>query len=323
MLVEIGPLWNCFLQCKEQSNPLVLATLVESQGSSYKKKGAMMLIETDKTTHGLLSGGCLEADIAEHAMQVFSDQHAIVLTYDLADDSIFGLGAGCDGSITILLILLNDDYSPLQYLNPRPGHSQTIQLGLNYKQDTGFPIGAYYLKSSKSLIESHPGIYQQRQLLNPINYQHPPRVAVFGAGNDSLPLCEIMSRLYWHGYTLDHREGQLATARFPKHWQCINYQANRLSTHLKTLKPDAIIIMSHNLTRDAECLAAATESNVPFIGLLGPKQRRDKILQLAQVELAAIEHQLKAPVGLDLGGRLPENIAISISSQLQKHFFKK
>ena len=72
MLEQISPLWTVLTNHRQEGRPLVLATLVRTRGSSYKKAGAMMLIEANGTTHGLLSGGCLEQDLAEHAQAVFS-----------------------------------------------------------------------------------------------------------------------------------------------------------------------------------------------------------------------------------------------------------
>ncbi|WP_154223827.1 XdhC family protein [Marinicella rhabdoformis] len=321
MLVEIAPLWSILLSSQKRKEALVLATLVDVKGSSYKKPGAMLLVETDGQTHGLLSGGCLEADIAEHARDVFETAVAKVLHYDLSDDSIFGLGAGCDGQITVLLQLLGGDYQPLASLNPLPTEAQSTQLWLNY-QDNDSPLGAYCVAQNKQLRSNHDNWQQhvQHDSPPPLTYQVPPKVAVCGAGIDAHPLCQMMAQLHWHGLSFDHRSGLLTTEKLPPNWQ--TFKPKLLTEQVKQQGIDAIIIMSHNINRDADYLRQAFESDVRFIGLLGPPQRRDKVLSKAGISLNQIGDRLHAPVGLNLGGRLPENIALSICAELQQHFFK-
>lgn len=322
MLVEIAPLWSTFLKTQKQQQPLVLATLVDVQGSSYKKPGAMLLIESSGHTHGLLSGGCLEADIAEHARSVFDTSEAKVLHYDLSDDSIFGLGAGCDGQITILLQLLSGDYLPFAALNPLPNQAKNTQLWLNH-QANSWPLGAYAVQQEQQLFSNLDSWQAHNQYTTSpaLNYIKPPKVAVCGAGTDTSPLCRILADLHWHGLTFDHRTGLLNPQNFPAQWQCFEQQ--QLSKQVMQQNINAVIIMSHNINRDADYLRQAFDTNVPFIGLLGPPQRRDKVLEKAGLTVAQTAAQLHAPVGLNLGGRLPENIALSVAAQLQQHFFKR
>ncbi len=321
MLVEVAPLWPIFLSAQSQKQPLVLATLVDVKGSSYKKPGAMLLIEKNGQTHGLLSGGCLEADIAEHATSVFDTGVSKSLHYDLSDDSIFGLGAGCDGQITVLLQLLHDDYLPFAALNPLPNQAQNTKLWLNH-QDNSWPLGTYAVQQEEQQLFSNLVSWHEcSQHTTALTYTKPPKVAVCGAGIDTSPLCRILAELHWHGLTFDHRAGMLNPKKFPTQWQCFEQQ--QLSEQVVQQDINAVIIMSHNINRDAEYLRQAFETAVPFIGLLGPPQRRDKVLAKAGLTLQQTAAQLHAPVGLDLGGRLPENIALSVAAQLQQHFFKR
>src|SRR4249919_2651810 len=87
------------------NEPLVLATVVRTSGSTYAKPGAQMLIASDGEYAGLLSGGCLEGDLREHARLVAGTGAARIVSYDMRsqDDTLFGLGAGCEGAMDILL----------------------------------------------------------------------------------------------------------------------------------------------------------------------------------------------------------------------------
>ena len=277
-----------------------------------------MLIESDKTTHGLLSGGCLEADVAEHALAVFADGQARRLDYDLSDDSVFGLGAGCDGSIHIVLQLLKEDCLPLSALNPEPGAAKPAALYLSDHHDA---LGEFAINLNGQWIESAPRVRDRFEPDDAIHYVPPPKVAVVGAGSDVVPLTQGLSALYWHGHVLDHRPGLLTASRFPQPLTRQRCDASQFAECLNLLQPDAVVLMTHNLNRDATALAAAVACQIPYIGLLGPVSRRDKVLDMAGLTLADVNAQLHAPVGLKLGGRLPENIALSILAELQQHFF--
>ncbi len=99
-------------------------------------------------------------------------------------------------------------------------------------------------------------------------------------------------------------------------------QLNDLSAALSAHQFDAVIIMSHNIDHDARYLAYFAATHTPFLGLLGPVARRDKVLHKAQLDSRQLAGRLQAPVGLRVGGRLPENIAVSIVAQLQQHTYQ-
>ncbi len=323
MLEQISPLWDVYLKNKEKGMPLVLATLVKTMGSSYKKPGAMMLIEQDQTTHGLISGGCLEADVAEHAMTVFETRQASQLVYDLSDDSIFGLSIGCDGTIHILLQLLKDDYLPFSALNPLPQHAKMVQLYLEAESHSNYADGSYYLLKNNQIIESPAGFYQAVVAkTEPLSYRPPPKIAICGAGIDVIPVLQILHLLQWHVYLIAHTNGSLTQTTQQLNTHTITAKPDELKAALTPHDFDAVIIMSHHLARDAEYLKYFVSTNTEWIGLLGPVKRRDKVLSHCNIELNEICQRLRAPIGLDIGGNMPENIALSIAAQLQKYFYQ-
>jgi xanthine dehydrogenase accessory factor len=321
MLEQINPLWPAFLKARQNAEPLVLATLFRVNGSSYKKPGAMMLIAADRTTHGLLSGGCLEADIAEHAMDVFDTASAQVLTYDLSDDSLFGLGAGCDGTIDILLQLLDEDYLPFSALNPLPGEARDTRLTLRWAADGELPAGGWLLDQHDQQRASHPAMENTAEHGTvTLPYQRPPRVVIMGAGFDAAAVCQQVLFSQWHCWLMDHREGRLIP---DNHHPGVNLLHQPLSNQqLVEADFDAAIIMSHNIDQDAHYLQLVSQTDIPFVGLLGPVARRDKVLHKAGHSAADWHTRLHAPVGVPLGGRLPEHIAVSIIAELQAWFYR-
>jgi xanthine dehydrogenase accessory factor len=94
-----------FDRARASDRPLVLATVIRTGGSTYAKPGAQMLIADDGEYAGLLSGGCLEGDLREHAREVVASGAARIVSYDMrsSHDALFGLGAGCEGAMDVLL----------------------------------------------------------------------------------------------------------------------------------------------------------------------------------------------------------------------------
>ena len=122
--MSILQLTESFRTWRDRRTPLVLVTVVATEGSTYSKPGAQMLIAEDADYQGLLSGGCLEGDVVEHAREVFATGRAKSVTYDMRDedeDRLWGLGLGCNGLMKILLQRLAPDsgYQPFAAISDR------------------------------------------------------------------------------------------------------------------------------------------------------------------------------------------------------------
>jgi len=118
-----------FEQRRARGEPLVMVAVTATDGSTYSKAGDLMLIDQHGVACGMLSGGCLESDLAARAQVVLESGQPQSVTYELAsgDEDVWGLGIGCDGSMTIGLQMLTakDDYAPLQIPTP----TQLLVLG--------------------------------------------------------------------------------------------------------------------------------------------------------------------------------------------------
>src|SRR5262245_41004453 len=97
-------------------SPAVAGVIVNTQGSTYRKRGAVILLDQDGVKAGALSGGCLESDIAQHARNVLTVGCALISRFDTRtdDDRVYGSGVGCKGEMTVLLMPLPADDSPLR-----------------------------------------------------------------------------------------------------------------------------------------------------------------------------------------------------------------
>ncbi|ONI66777.1 hypothetical protein BWI15_26620 [Kribbella sp. ALI-6-A] len=299
-------------------NPLALATLVEVEGSSYRRPGARLLINADSSTVGNLTGGCLDQEIVEAAHAVHRTGTARVVEYDLRGDeeAVLGWGMGCNGLLRVLVEPATPSSSMLQVLDQSVRLRRAIriatvvsgpQTGLRWWQVDGEYAGRTLPGALPSGLDAD-GHHVFAETLLPR-----PRVVICGAGDDVPPVVRAATGLGWDVVVVDHRRLLLDSKRFPAG-----------TTLLRTL-PDLdvhsyVLVMTHNFLRDCEYIAAALATPARYIGVLGPNRRLRRMQQYlasdgltpSQVEAG----RLRGPAGLDLGGQGPDEIAIEIVAEI-------
>ena len=295
--------------------PLVLATVVRTGGSTYAKPGAHMLIASDGEYAGLLSGGCLEGDLREHAREVAATGQARIVSYDLrtSTDQLFGLGAGCEGAMDILLsrVSATESWQPLAdmveaYRNAQERHFAFVIGGSN----PAYPLGASFAVNAGSAA-APPGVEWFVAAVTP-----PPHLLLLGSGPDARPVATLAAFLGWRITAVDHRAAYLVANRFPPATRLLEARGADIGDLLTRADYSAAIVMSHHLDSDLQYLRALAASHEPYVGLLGPAARREHLLEGLGAEAAKLQGRLRAPVGLDIGGRTPESIALSIVSEV-------
>jgi xanthine/CO dehydrogenase XdhC/CoxF family maturation factor len=338
--------YRCWCQ---GSNALVLATVVATEGSTYSKSGARMLIDANGDFEGLLSGGCLEGDLIEHARRVIDTGKSEIVSYDMrgTDDEFWGLGVGCDGAISILLQRLHsdDNFEPLATMVKFIERDEAIVsaavvattidktplgasslCGMNFHRNYG--IGDSFiqqvsgqaekvLSADSSLAASADHEFAGESITVLYSRVDPaPRILVLGAGPDALPVVQSIAQLGWTVMLVDHRPSYLDRI-------AVDSVANRLLQSPASLHNDldlntfsAAVVMSHNLAADRQFLSQLAESDIPFIGLLGPKARKARLLDELGDAGIRLQQRVHGPVGFDIGANTPESIALSIAAQI-------
>lgn len=322
---------------------MVLATIVNTAGSTYRKAGAQMLIAQSGEYAGLLSGGCLEGDLREHAQQVLRTHQARIVQYDMrsADDQLFGLGAGCEGAMDILLQAVSNDnhWQPLTELRQHWQNHQASRVGLIVRSDhENVPVGSVWL-SGGAFITPHgilgktvPSLGQDALHSSTANTLQsvagmqifildsspPPRLLILGAGPDAQPLATLACFLGWKATVYDHRPAYATSTRFPDVERVIAARPEHLQQHLSLNDYHAVVIMSHHLDSDLQYLHHASSSNVPYVGLLGPAVRRERLFTDLGTDLGKLRERLHAPIGLSIGAATPEAIALAIISEIHQ-----
>jgi xanthine dehydrogenase accessory factor len=306
------------------SKSYVLATIVATKGSTYRKVGTLMLIDEHGECTGLLSGGCLEADISLHAEGVLTTQQAKLLTYDLSSDDnlLWGLGLGCDGAIELLLqpLLPENDHLGFSVLLDALSHRKTgyyLQGINNENVAQGQFIEGKLTDKGMNEESAFSSLSAQNDLII-IPVMPPISVLICGAGPDVVPVVNIVNQLGWQATLWDHRAAYLQQSEFKACYKKRKVRAENTEA-MEYQDFDAVVVMTHNLEFDAVYLSKALSANVNYIGLLGPEGRRNKLLKENGLIFTEVQGQVYGPVGLDLGGRSPQAIALSITAQIQQH----
>jgi len=288
--------------------PLVAAFVIATEGSTYRKPGAFMLFSSTGERRGLLSGGCLEGDLQEHALQLLSsDSRCVVKRYDSrgSDDPVWGLGLGCEGAMEILLLRIDgsNNFEPLAGLFAAGEERQQAAYAIDIVRGSVVSTRA----SATTLVGDVFTIIAERM----------PNILICGAGPDAEPVATLARLLGWRVTVVDHRPAYIDAQRFDAEVRLLLCETSALPIKVMLDKVDAAIVMSHHLTADTEYLSVLVDVEVPYVGLLGPAARRERIFATLGDRAKNLRPRLRAPVGLDLGGRTPEDIALAIIAEIQ------
>ncbi|MGB5353439.1 MAG: XdhC family protein, partial [Woeseia sp.] len=150
----------------------------------------------------------------------------------------------------------------------------------------------------------------------------PPRVLVLGGGLDAQPMVRLIAELGWRVTLQDHRPAYIQKGDFSEALQILSVPAAELATHVELSTFDAAIVMSHHLATDRIYLELLADTSIGYIGLLGPPSRRERLLQdLADRE--RLSGRVHGPAGLDIGGRGPASIAVSIVAEMHQQLMRR
>jgi xanthine dehydrogenase accessory factor len=273
-----------------------LIVVVRTEGSTYRKPGALALVDADGVHIGVISGGCLESGVellARDALRADAPRLAVFDTRS-DDDLIFGSGSGCRGRMHVLAL-----------------PSRSSRRHVDAIVDAGLERHPLTLATD----ELAPGLLASGEL----TIRPPPQVLMLGAGPEARPLLDIARTLGWYCCVVDHREALLAPGRVGVVDRRLQQRPAAALRELAAEHFDAALVMTHVADADLEALRSLASADIAYVGLLGPAGRRDELLaRLSAPERDALNGRLHAPIGLPLGGEGPEAIALSIAAELQK-----
>lgn len=322
------------------TTPSVLATLVKVEGSSYRRVGARLLWSPEEKRFGSISGGCLEEDLIERARQVWRSGESQTVIYDTTaeNDLVWGVGLGCHGVVRVLLERLERLPSSWEFAQAAWSRRQPVVAASVYETSAALAGGllgifthsgdcgaasanAELRREAAAALEAGRSRHVRIQDAEVFLEHIPPPVSlhIYGAGDDAVPLARLASELGWKISVADPRRAFATRERFP------------IADRVEVITPENLgelafdpwsvtVVMTHHYRFDLPLLRQLLPYRLPYLGLLGPKKRADRILADLGNSGAVIgadqRIHLHAPVGLDLGGGTPEEVALAIVAEI-------
>ncbi|MDZ4878272.1 MAG: putative xanthine dehydrogenase subunit A [Chroococcidiopsis cubana SAG 39.79] len=342
------------LELSQQNGETVfLATLVKAQGSTYRRPGARMLMTSKGRMVGTISGGCLENDVFERTQQVMHSGKPIVVKYDTSsqEDIIWGLGLGCNGMVQVLIerVELDNELSPFAFLSQCLQYKQQVVVATVFYVEgkVRVEVGDRCVLRGRNKIANIEDLHLSQAILTDARsaqcdrqsctktyklstgraevfievIQPPTSLVIFGAGHDAVPVAHFAKALGWDVTVVDSRANTATHQRFPFVDNIILTRPETAQQQLCVNERTVAVVMTHNYLHDLELLKMLLESAVSYIGVLGSKQRSEKLLQdLHARSIGYTQAQLQrlyAPVGIDIGADTPQEIAIAIVAEIQ------
>lgn len=293
--------------------PALLAVVVSTAGSTYRKPGALVLVEADGRQTGVISGGCLEAEFHTSARHSLNTGVPAWMDLDSLDDTdlLFGSGSGCRGRSRILLWPVYPSTPALALLGGLLA-SSAERCWLELDPLTAVPQPRWHAQRPEHIDAG-------RVLLT---LTPPPRVWIVGAGPELPPLLGWLRQAGWYCLVSEHRQAWREAQDLTQADRVYAQRPAMLAAEV--LPVSALLCLSHSAETDLAALrmaSAQAPGQIAAIGLLGPPRRREELLhQLGADAVAALQARLAAPVGLPLGGEGPLAIALAIAAWLQQRF---
>ncbi|MDR6884381.1 XdhC family protein [Bacillus sp. 3255] len=302
--------YDILREMERHKQAVVLATVIHVEGHAYRKQGAMMLLMTDGSMFGSISPGCLEADLSGYAPLVWESSKPQMVEYDMrpADDFGWGETIGCGGLIRILLEPVTGELL-VQLLAIRAGLERGEAVRLKRVFRKGYSDIVYKLSGAYEAAEEESG----RKMPIPA-YSHlflpKPRLIIFGANPDAVPLAELAAGSGFRVVVTDWRDAYCTPERFPGA-ETIAAFPQALVQQLALRPDDYVVVMSHQFDKDADFVRGVLNGQLQYLGIMGSRVRTEKLLDGAERP-----PWLHYPVGLNIGSEGPEENAVSIVAEL-------
>ena len=348
---EFKAIVNEYLKIDFTQRKAALATIVKVKGSSYRGPGARMLITDDGKWVGSISGGCLEGDALRKARHVMAEKKPMTVTYDTREESNqhLGIGLGCNGVIDVLIEPIDhtDPFNPVLIFKDYVKTAEPLALATIFNgKYTGQKLLISKNRIIKNSLDAEISITIQENLQSvfatqksyPTEYdfetyegevffeliQPTITVIIFGGGFDARPVSQLAKTLGWEVQVTDECVAHIAPIFFPQADKLSLCSREFIDRDFQITDHTACVLMSHNYDYDRDVLKKLLNTSAPYIGILGPKKRFDKMqaeFSKEGIELKSMDFdRIHSPIGLDIGADAADEIAVSIIAEIQAKF---
>ena len=332
-----------FDEWRRTNTSLAVTTVIETWGSAPRPVGSKMIVTQAGGIAGSVSAGCVEGAVIEESQQVMRTGIPRVVEFGVADDTAWSVGLACGGKIKVFIepgsaydsiydaLKINLEhgkpYLTLTYLN---GPDNYINKKVLIESD-GKQVGNLnfigqenqIIQDALSFLDKEKGgtlITKDGSILFVDIQPVPPKLIVVGAVHLALPLIKMASILGFETFLVDPRQAFATRERFPDVDKLIVEWPDEALPEIGLDKSTYVVVLTHDPKLDDPALVCALSSGAGYIGALGSRRTNQKrIGRLLKAGLRDSQlARLHAPIGLDLGGRSSDEIAISIMAEIVK-----
>ena len=324
-----------------------VASVVDVAGAAYRRPGAKLVAPTEGDALGAITAGCLDGPVAKLAAEARRSGEMTLETFDLTGAQ--GLGVGCNGVIDVLLEPLDETYRPaveafdagadVAVLTVLSENAPALDRGdrAYYRPHDGqltLPDGTTADEWPADALADPAGDLAERGRSGVLSVERgdttlevfvdglaaPAELVVFGTGHDVGPVTELAERNDFRVTVVGFRGAVDLESRFPAAHRTVTTSPGTISEDLELGKRTYAVVMTHNFVDDRLTVETLLDSPAPYIGLMGPHDRFEEMLEEFETEgttyTAADLEPLYTPIGLDLGGGSPYQIAHSIVAEV-------
>ncbi|NNL15196.1 MAG: XshC-Cox1-family protein [Flavobacteriaceae bacterium] len=315
MMHELKHIVSAYKKAKEMNLKSVLATVVDLDGSSYRKPGVRMLIIENGNMIGAVSGGCVEKEVLRQAQSVFLDGRPKMMTYD----GRYRLG--CEGVIYILIEKFTPKDEFIIKFDTALINREPLKIKSKYIKEEGVykDIGSFVaMGGNKFSLSGLMDIAKPQNLY--IQELRPCfKLIIFGAEHDAVQLCKLAFATGWEVEVVSGISEPKTIENFPGASSCVSSTAETYDfTSIDS--ETAIMVMTHSFSNDLKWLLALKDYNPAYLGLLGPVKKRESLIsQLLEYDPNISEKfidSIHGPAGLNIGSITSQEIAISIIAEI-------
>lgn len=318
MLHELKKIIHSAKVAKSLEIKTVLASVVALEGSSYRRPGVRMSVQENGIMIGAVSGGCVEKEISRQAQKVFETNRPLLMEYD----GRYRLG--CDGILYILIEPFSPDENFYAAFEKQYSSRKSFAISSYYskkpsKKNEG---GSYFFFSENQFSISET---TTKEALDEFHQTISPgfKIVIIGTEHDAVELCSYAAATGWEVDIVSSKENSKTIDNFPGATNYLEMDEKELE-RINFDSQTAVLLMTHNYARDLKYLSVLTEKNIKYIGLLGPRKRREKLLNdlFEKNEWVSDDflETIFGPTGINIGAETPQEIAISILAEVLSVF---
>jgi xanthine dehydrogenase accessory factor len=293
------------------------AVLVRAQGSAPRPPGATLLVADDGRLAGSVSGGCVEGACIEEIAQARRSGTPRLVRYGISDETAWSVGLACGSTIDVLI---EPEVRDEIVEAARAGEDRVVVTTLPGPTTTHVPSGdGLDAAVERALAEGRSDVVETARGTHFVEaFPRPPRLVVFGAVDVAQPLVAYAHQLGQRVWVVDARSAFATRERFPNAEELIVGWPDELADRLELGPPDAVVVLTHDPKLDDPAILLGLRAGCRYVGAIGSRRtqaaRRERLLA-AGLSQAAVE-RLHGPIGLDLGGREPAEVALAIIAQV-------